>query len=127
MAPGEPFRARHRSALERARADVLERHALPVAVYVGELSASDGSSRTAALALLSRYGADADTTVLIAVDPAARRSEIVTGAVARRRVDDRTAALVTASMTSSFAAGDLAGGLVQAVRMLGENARPVRG
>ena len=48
---------------------------------------------------------------LVAVDPGARRVEVVTGPEVRRRLDDRAAALATMTMTSAFQAGDLAGGI----------------
>lgn len=121
VAGGDPFRERHRKAIDRARSDVARRYGLDVSVYVGGL---DGPSpRAAAEKLLLAMGPAASDTVLIAVDPARRRSEVVSGPAARRRVDDHTAALVTMGMVSSFAHGDLAGGLVHGIQMLGEHAR----
>ena len=61
--------------------------------------------------------------MLVAVDPAARRLEIVTGGEVRRRLDDRSCALAAVSMTSAFEAGDLAGGIGHGVRSLAEHAR----
>ncbi|RKS73812.1 uncharacterized protein DUF5130 [Motilibacter peucedani] len=121
MAPGEPFRDRHRQQIERARAEAADRYGLPVAVFVGTVH-----SRASAEAMLARLGPEAAETVLVAVDPASRRVEVVTGAAARSRVDDRVAALVTLSMTASFAVGDLAGGIALGVRMLGEHAGRAR-
>ena len=136
-----PFRDRARKAIERARADVLDRAGLRVDVYVGPLhgrgshdsggaqgegpAQGGASTRAAALALLSGYPDGGRDLVLVAVDPAARRLEIVSGPEARARIDDRTAALVALGMTSSFQAGDLAGGLVHGIHMLGEHARPL--
>lgn len=96
---------------------------LPVSVYVGAL---DGDSRDAALRLHSALGQGAADTVLVAVDPGARRVEVVTGGVARRRVDDRAAALAAMTMTSAFQAGDLAGGISSGVLALAEHAHTPR-
>src|SRR3954447_20926222 len=120
---GEAFSPRQRQDIERTVQTVRQTQRLPGCVYVGELG---GEPRAAAERLHAGLGAHADTSVLVAVDPAARRLEIVTGASARRWVDDRTAALVTLTMTSAFAAGDLSGGIVQGVRMLGDHARVPR-
>jgi hypothetical protein len=48
--------------------------------------------------------------------------EIVTGSEAGRVVDERACSLAAMTMTSSFAVGDLAGGIVDGLRMLGEYA-----
>lgn len=119
MAPGDAFREHQRRTLERARDDVRQRYGLEVDVYVGRLDADD--PRAAATRLLT-----GPEQVLVALDPASRRVEVVTGAAARQRVADRDVALTVLTMTSSFAVGDLSGGLAQGVRMLGERARPVR-
>jgi uncharacterized membrane protein YgcG len=92
---------------------------LPVSVYVGTL---EGDSRAMALQLHDALGADADQTVLVAVDPGARRVEIVTGKEVRRRLDDRSAGLAAMTMTSAFQAGDLAGGIANGVLALAEHA-----
>jgi hypothetical protein len=56
----------------------------------------------------------------------ARRVEIVTGSSSRRWLDDRACALAVLAMTTSFGAGDLAGGLVNGLRSLGEHSRHPR-
>jgi uncharacterized membrane protein YgcG len=49
------------------------------------------------------------------------------GSELRGRLTDRDCALVALSMTSSFSGGDLAGGILQGVRMLGQRtAKPRR-
>jgi hypothetical protein len=65
-------------------------------------------------------GARAHESVLILVAPNARRVEIVMGTALRGRLSDRDCALAALSMTSSFSGGDLAGGVLQGVRMLGQ-------
>ena len=65
-------------------------------------------------------GARAHESVLVMVAPNARRVEIVMGTSLRGRLSDRDCALAALSMTSTFAGGDLAGGVLQGVRMLGQ-------
>ncbi len=122
MPAGDAFSYRQQADIERAVTYARTEGQLPVSVYVGELAAD---SRAAALALHARL-ADPAGTVLVAVDPSARRLEIVTGSRALRRLDDRAAALTTLTMTASFQAGDLAGGIVTGVRQLAEHARAPR-
>ena len=89
-------------------------------VYVG---AVNGAPRAYAQRLHTALGVDAPRSVLVLVDPSSRALEIVTGELARRWVDDRVTALAAMTMTSSFAAGDLHGGIVQGVQLLAEHAR----
>jgi uncharacterized membrane protein YgcG len=72
--------------------------------------------------LHAALGAGADQAVLVAVDPGARRLEIVTGPGVRRRLDDRAAALAAMTMTSAFQAGDLSGGIANGILALAEHA-----
>ncbi len=62
-------------------------------------------------------------SVLIMVDPGRRVTEVVTGGHVRRNLTDSEAALAVEEMTSSFAEGDLAGGLIRGIRLLAEHAR----
>jgi Domain of unknown function (DUF5130) len=64
-----------------------------------------------------------DSGVLVLVDPATREVEIVVGAEARSRVDETSAGLAVLSMQSAFGAGDLAGGIVAGLQLLGDHAR----
>ena len=61
--------------------------------------------------------------VLVAVDPVSRRLEIVTGSLAAERISDRVCALASLAMTSSFAAGDLVGGLRNGIQVLADHGR----
>lgn len=65
-------------------------------------------------------------SVFVLCDPVSRALEIVTGAEARRTLEDMECALAAASMQTSFAGGDLIGGLVNGVQQLGEAARAPR-
>lgn len=125
MAPvpaGEAFSEHQRDDIVRAVRLAQEQSELRYSVYVGAL---DGDSRSRAQTL---HGAlvEAERSVLLAVDPSTRRLEIMTGPVARRSLDDRACALAAVSMTSSFEAGDLAGGIVDGLRALAEHARQPR-
>ena len=96
---------------------------LPVSVYVGTL---EGDSRAMAQQLHGALGESAADSVLVAVDPGARRVEIVTGPRARRRLDDRAAGLAAMTMTTAFQAGDLSGGIANGVLALAEHAHTPR-
>lgn len=103
------------SAIDRARRD----NGLDVSVLVGDLEIdADSDFRGAAERLHAALGERSSTAVLIVVAPGQRRVEIVTGPGIRRRVPDRVAALAVLSMTTAFAGGDLAGGIVDAIRQI---------
>lgn len=91
------------------------------AVYVGPLA----GGRDAAVAQHSALR-DPASTVLVAVDPSQRLIEIVTGINVAIDLTDRACELAAMSMTSSFAVGDLAGGLHEGIVMLAEHARHPR-
>ena len=62
-------------------------------------------------------------SILIMLDPASRVLEIVTGADVRRNITDQEVELTTLQMQSSFASGDLVGGLRRGIQMLADHAR----
>lgn len=119
MPAGEAFSERQQDDVVRAIRLARKQSELPVSVYVGAL---EGDSRAVALQLHHALGDDAEQTVLVAVDPGARRVEIVTGKEVRRRLDDRSAGLAAMTMTSAFQAGDLSGGIASGVLALAEHA-----
>lgn len=118
MAAGETLSARERADIERAARRAGDLCGLTFTVL---FAAAEGDVRTYAEHAHSRLD-DAATTVLVLVDPAARRLEIVTGSRAHRQIDDRAAKLAALAMTSGFSLGDLAGGVVDGLQMLGEYA-----
>ena len=63
-----------------------------------------------------------ERSVLVLCDPDARALEIVTGRATRQFLDDTACRLAVATMTSSFLAGDLVGGLVRGIGQRGEAA-----
>jgi hypothetical protein len=116
---GEVFTHDQQDDIERVIEIAESETGLRFSVFVGDV---DGDIRDAAEAKHARFGASAAQTVLIVVSPGDRLLEIVTGEVAARRLSDRACALAALSMTTSFAGGDLAGGIVTGVRMLAEAA-----
>jgi Domain of unknown function (DUF5130) len=88
-------------------------------LYLGDLGKR---TRVTAEELHARSGANPSECVLIAISPGQRVVEVVTGAAAARRMPDRACALAVLSMTGSFAAGDLVGGIVNGLRQLSDQA-----
>lgn len=121
MPPGDGLTESQRARLARAVAAADLATGLSFLVRLGSL---DGG-RAQAQALLAARGAEAPGTVLVAVDPLARSLEIVTGSRAARALDDRTCALASLTMTTSFAGGDLVGGLCRGLQVLADHGRVV--
>lgn len=121
MPPGDGLTDAQRSRIVRAVESADSATGLSFVVRVGTLE----GGRPAAEALLASRGADAPRTVLVAVDPPARTLEIVTGAAASTVLEDRTCALASLTMTTSFAAGDLVGGLCRGLQVLTDHGRHV--
>lgn len=113
-----PFTTRQLLRLDQALRDADRLTGLVFSVYVGEL---DEPVRQAAEKLHAQLP-DPGRSVLLAVSPNQRLLEIVTGAVARRRLLDRDCALAARSMAAAFEHGDLAGGLVNGVATLADHA-----
>ena len=88
-------------------------------LYIGDLGAQ---TRRRAEELHEQSGGNLAESVLIAVSPGQRVVEVVTGAGAARRIPDRACALAVLSMTGSFAAGDLVGGIVNGLRQMSDQA-----
>ena len=88
-------------------------------LYIGDLGKQ---TRVTAEDLHARSGGTPADAVLIAISPGQRVVEVVTGAGAARRLPDRACALAVLSMTGSFAAGDLIGGIVNGLRQLSDQA-----
>ena len=119
MPAGEAFSADQRAQIARAIRNADTVSGFRFSVYVG---ASDGETRPFAERLHAALDEPADS-VLVLVDPAARRLEIVTGRQVATVLDDSEAGLAALAMQSAFAAGDLVGGLCAGVQQLGEHAR----
>lgn len=99
------------------RAEQVSRYEF--SVFVGR---TDGDPRTFATQLHNSLVAPA-RSILIMLDPANRALEIVTGGYVRRTLTDQEVELTTLQMQTSFAAGDLVGGLKRGIQMLADHAR----
>lgn len=109
--------------IRRAIAIAQKRTDLNWSVFIGTLGADP---RAQAEARHAELGPVAAKSVLIAVDPAGHHLEIVTGAHARKHLDDRSCGLAAAAMTSSFAVRDLDGGIAHGILAMVEHVRSVR-
>jgi uncharacterized membrane protein YgcG len=119
---GEAFSSSQRDEIARAIRVAEQLSGFRFSVFTG---ASESESRVFAERLHAHLE-DPARSVLVMVDPAARRVEIVTGTEVSRVIDDASAGLAALSMQSAFAAGDLVGGIVSGVQQLGERARQPR-
>jgi len=117
---GEAFSAAQATTIERTIAAAETQSRLAFSVYVGPLTADP---RARALVLHAGASADPARLVLVALDLAAKRLEIVTGVVAHEALDDRSCALAALTMTSALSAGDLVGSIVDGLAVLAEHAR----
>ena len=88
-------------------------------LYIGDLGRQ---TRLRAEELHALSGENTSESVLIAVSPGQKVVEVVTGAAAGRRMPDRACALAVLSMTTTFANGDLVGGIVGGLRQLSDQA-----
>ncbi|MBK5306111.1 MAG: DUF5130 family protein [Frankiaceae bacterium] len=119
---GLSLRAQQR--VQQAIESCRNQNGLDVSVLVGDLALDDlGQFRAAAERLHAALGAErSQTAVLVVVCPGQRRVEVVTGPRIRRRVPDRVCCLAILSMTTAFSGGDLAGGIVDALRQMADAA-----
>ena len=118
---GLPVRTQQRiqDAIDTCR----RQNGLDVSVLVGDLTLDDPAQfRAGAERLHAALGSRAATAVLLVVAPGQRQVEVVTGPAIRRRVPDRVCALAVLSMTTAFGGGDLAGGIVDAIRQIADAA-----
>jgi uncharacterized membrane protein YgcG len=119
---GEPFDERQVREITRTLRRVSDDTGIQFSVFVGKPSDGKDPGQFAELA----HGAlfDPRHSVLILVAPEERRVEVVTGTAVRNQLTDRDCGLAALSMSSSFAGGDLVGGIVLGLRMLAERVRP---
>lgn len=113
------FSYRELARLDEALTMSSRETGLRFTLYIGDLT---GHSRSAAEDMHRRSGGDPAESVLLAVAPGQKVVEVVTGAGAARRLPDRACALAVLSMTTSFASGDLVGGIVNGLRQLSDQA-----
>lgn len=118
MLGGEGFDYSDRRQIDAALAVAKQVSDLEFEAYVGP---AGDDPRAYAVTLHSRLP-EPSQSVLVLCDPSARALEIVTGHAIRQYLDDTACRLAVATMTSSFIAGDLIGGLVRGIQQLGEAA-----
>ena len=118
MRAGE-FSAAERFAIEDAIRSAEQVARYEFSVFVGS---AEGDPRDFAVRLHAALVAP-ERSVLVLVDPAAHALEIVTGSVVRRHLTDQEVELSAVQMQSSFAVGDLVGGLRRGLQMLADHAR----
>jgi uncharacterized membrane protein YgcG len=117
---GDRLTAGQRNAVEEAvrKAELLSR--AEFSVYVGPVGGPD--PHAFATQLHNTLVAPA-RSIMIVVDPERRVLEIITGSWVRRTLSDAEAALAAEAMRTSFASGDLVGGLRAGIALLAEHAR----
>ena len=113
-----PFTPVQLTRLDEALTLASRDSGLRFSVYLGDL----GARPTETAQRLHAEVEGSDEAVLVAVSPEQRVVEVVTGAEARVRLPDRGAKLAVMSMVASFKEGDLLGGLLTGLRMLGDQA-----
>jgi uncharacterized membrane protein YgcG len=120
VSAGDRLTTGQRYAVEEAirKAELSSR--AEFSVYVGPVEGTD--AHAFATRLHNTLVAPA-RSIMIVVDPDRRILEIVTGGWVRRTLSDAEAALAAETMRSSFAQGDLVGGLRAGIAMLAEHAR----
>jgi hypothetical protein len=117
--PDRVFSYRELARLDEALTMSSRETGLFFNLYVGDLGKR---TRSRAEELHATSKSDPSDSVLIAISPGQRVVEVVTGAASARRLPDRACALAVLSMTSSFAAGDLVGGIINGLRQLSDQA-----
>jgi len=125
VAAGDGLSVRQQESIEQAVEGCRSHNGLDVSVLVGDLELEDVKEfRAASERLHAALGARSRAAVLLVVAPGQRRVEIVTGPEVARRVPDRVSARAVLAMSSGFRGGDLAGGIVDAVRQIAAAAGP---
>ncbi len=119
---GDGFSPAQRQRIDRAIREAETVCRYEFSVYVGP---SEDDARAFAERLHSALVAP-DRSVLLMVDPARRALEIVTGAEARRELEDHEVALAIAEMETHFVHDDLCVGIVRGIGMLAQHARKPR-
>jgi hypothetical protein len=123
VASGEAFSTGQVEEVRRALAVANSTTGLSFSAYVGDAAPGTPNDRAYAERLLGAMP-DPPVSVLVFVNPAGRRVEIVTGREAGMRLEDRACAMAAVAMTSTFALGDLAGGISRGLLLMAQNATP---
>ncbi len=119
MPAGDGFSPAQRQRIDRAIREAETICRFEFSVYVGE---AEGEPRAFAERLHAALVAP-DRSVLLMVDPSRRVLEVVTGAEARRELEDAEVALAVVEMQTHLAHQDLCAGIVRGIGMLADHAR----
>lgn len=122
--PALPFTRGQLRTLDETLTRAVRTTGLHFSIYLGDLG-DDTHARAEQLHKELDNGAvsiPAAQAVLLAVSPGQRVVEVVTGSVAHRRLPDRACHQAVTRMVSSFAAGELPGGLLSGLRILMDEA-----
>jgi hypothetical protein len=119
LSPDRPFKPAQLARIDEALTLASRETGLLFSVYVGDLGES---SRATAEAMFATLAGRHHAPVLVAISPAQRRLEIVTGGESAHRIPNRIAGLAALAMRGSFANGDLTGGIVTGLRQLADAA-----
>ena len=119
MPAGDSFTPSQLEWIKRAVRNAETISGLTFSVFIG---VSEEDSRAYA-ERLHKALTDPDHSVLVMCDVEFRKLEIVTGIETRRVLSDLECRLAAAAMQTSFAGGDIVGGLTVGVQQLGEAAR----
>lgn len=111
--------AAERYEIDRAIRAAEQASRVEFSVFVG---ASEDDARAHAQRLHASLVAPA-RSILLLVDPRARRIEVVTGSEVRRTLSDPEVELAVLEMRGAFAAGQLVAGLKRGITMLAQHAR----
>ena len=117
--PDSIFSYQELARLDEALTMASRETGLRFTLYIGDLGRQ---TRVRAEELHALSGPNTSESILIAVSPGQKVVEVVTGAAAARRLPDRACALAVLSMTTTFANGDLVGGIVGGLRQLSDQA-----
>lgn len=118
MPAGEAFSSAQQHDIDRAIRAAETRSRFEFSVYVGHADREAGPFARGLHGALSAP----ERSVLVFVDPVERILHIVTGSVVRRSLSDEAVRLAALAMQTSFAEGDLVGGLTRGLAQLGEAA-----
>ncbi len=119
ISPDRPFKPNQLARIDEALTLASSETGLLFSVYVGTLGVD---ARETAEALFSRLAAQHPAPVLLALSPAERRLEIVTGGASAHRIPNRVAGLAALAMRAAFTSGDITGGIVGGLRQLADAA-----
>lgn len=116
---GDPFSSAERVAIDATIRKAEQLCRAEFSVFVGHATSEPRDFATS----LHNSLVAPSRSVLIMVDPGVHAVEVVTGGYVRRTLSDQAVELAVATMTSSFAEGDLVGGLRRGIQQLADHAR----